>query len=400
MVSTRTRNEFMTSLLKKPRRVRLEWFRAFTVKHPLLSQAYDELLCSILNSNPGSIIFMYGPPGVGKTTLLERLEKQLKEMVLADLENDQEMLPVVKVQLTAPPSGNFDWKDYFKCLLLEMEEPLADHKLDMERWDFPSRYSNHTSNMQLISSDRTVMRSMRFASEQTLKHRRPLAVLVDDAQHFGIISSGHKLLDQLNTVKSLADKSKVTHSLCGTYELIPLRNLNGQLSRRSINIHFSRYHADDEIQRSEFINVLYTFQQNLPLPEMPNLIERWDYFYERSIGCIGVLKDWLTRALSLALDSNSATLFLNHIERRALSISQCTTMMREVLEGERELEESEEARLLLRTELGLSNQPPIVAGNNSTLHDSVNTTAPKIARNKQRVGTRTAVRDKIGIKAE
>jgi hypothetical protein len=394
-----TQSKFVCDLLKKPKNERLVAFRAFTIKHPLLLKAYEELLCTVRDSNPGTIIFIYGPPGVGKTTLLERLEKQIKEMLLAELAEDIERLPIVKVQLAAPASGNFDWKDFFKHLLIAMEEPLVDHKISMDYWEHPhSRLINDgKNNTRLIANDMAGVRPLRFASEQTLKHRRPLAVLIDDAQHFGIISSGRKLLDQLNTIKSLADKSLVTHALCGTYELIPLRNLNGQLSRRSINVHFGRYHAEDEKQQKEFINILYSFQQNLPLPETPDLVARWDYFYERSLGCVGVLKDWLTRSLSLALDSNSRTLPVKFLEQRSLSISQCTTMMREILEGEKELEEREETRLLLRKGLGLSDECLKADREDSAPPDSTHTVVVKKGR-RRRVGLRNPVRDKIGVK--
>jgi hypothetical protein len=337
---------------------------------------------------------------VGKTTLLERLEKQLSEMMLAEMDKDTERLPAVKVQLGTPTYGNFDWKSFFKDLLIAMEEPLVDHKINMEEFEHP--YFKPTisdrNNMQLISSDRLGIRPMRFASEQTLKHRRPLAVLIDDAQHFGIISSGRKLLDQLNTIKSLADKSVVTHVLCGTYELIPLRNLNGQLSRRSININFGRYNAEDEAQREQFINVLYTFQQNLPLLQTPDLVARWDYFYERTIGCIGVLKDWLYRSLSLALKSNRPTLPLEFLEQRALSVSQCTNMMREIIAGERELEESKEERLLLRESLGLSDECINIGEDNSARNDSGSPVTIKATGRRRGVGARNPIRDKIGMK--
>lgn len=385
-----TPNKFVKDLLKKSASERLEGFRAFTVKHPLLTDAYDESLCAIRDSSPGSIILIYGSPGVGKTTLLERLEKHLIEKMLSKLAGDPERLAVVKVLAAAPTHGNFDWKEFFKHLLIAMEEPLADYKIDREKWRSP--YSNTASNITDIPG----MRPLRAAVEQTLKYRRPLAVLIDEAQHFGVISSGRKLLDQLNAIKSLADRSKRTHVLCGTYELLPFRNLNGQLSRRSLNVHFGRYHVENEEHRKAFINVLYTFQEHLPFIEPPDLIARWDYFYERSIGCVGVLKDWLMRALSLALNADSSTLPIKTIEQRALSVSQCASMLREAITGEKELEEREESRLLLRRSLGLEGFSPVEKQENLTSSSSMSTPAITAKRRRRSVGARNPVRDEIG----
>ncbi|HEX8475396.1 MAG TPA: ATP-binding protein [Pyrinomonadaceae bacterium] len=391
--------KFVSELLRKSKRERLEGFRGYTAKHPLLLEAYEELRCAVRDSSPGSIIFMYGPTGVGKTTILNHLKNHLEEMNLTELKNDCERFPVVTVRLSTPTSGSFDWKDYFKRTLLALEEPLVDYKLDIERWNKLYRVTHGESgwNRQLVSNDQSGIRPMRFAVEQTLRHRRPFAILIDEAQHFGVTSTGRKLLDQLNTIKSLADESQTTHVLCGTYELIPLRNLNGQLSRRSVDIHFGRYHADSKTHKQNFINALFTFQEHLPLPEIPNLVSKWDYFYERSLGCVGVLKDWLTRSLALALEDNCPTLKFKFIERRALSVSKCTTMLRETLDGEKELLEGERDQLSLREGLGLG----IDTVNKEREKSSSNIEpSPNISptQRKRRVGTRNPVRDKIGAK--
>lgn len=390
----------MRNLLGKPRESRLEGFRTLTLRHPLLLRAFEELWCAIRDSSPGSIIFIYGPTGVGKTTLLKGVKKHILEMMLSTMKIDPERIPIAIAQLVAPTSGSFDWKDYFKRLLIELEEPLIDHKIEMGAWDTSSiQFSNDgENNRQLLASDRPSGSRLRFACENTLRHRNLLALLLDDAQHLGIIGSGRKLLDQLNTIKSIADTSKRTHGLCGTYELIPLRNLNGQLSRRSIEIHFGRYQAQDKEQLQAFMNVLFNFQEHLPLRKTPDLISMWDYFYERSIGCVGVLKDWLTNSLGLALEDNSPTLTLEHLEHRAPSIAQCNSMLREAVDGERELNEGKEARAALRMNLGL--EPKLFEGDPkaSLTSDSERASKSVVKRGKHRVGTRKPKRDKIGMK--
>ena len=103
--------------------------------------------------------------------------------------------------------------------------------------------------------------------------------------------------------------------LIGTYELLALRNLSAQLSRRSVDVHFRRYRAEHNDELKAFKNVLWSFQNHLPLHEQPDLIGEWDYFYERSVGCIGVLKVWLTRALAKALKDGGKVLAHKHLEK-------------------------------------------------------------------------------------
>ncbi len=87
---------------------------------------------------------------------------------------------------------------------------------------------------------------LRLALESALIHRRPAAFFIDEAQHLAKMKSGRKLQDQLDSIKSLASLTDTVHILVGTYELLPFRNLSAQLSRRSIDIHFPRYRAEQQ----------------------------------------------------------------------------------------------------------------------------------------------------------
>lgn len=387
---------FPKELLHQPSSTRLAYFRALTIGHPLLLQVYDDLRLAIRDSAPGSIIMVQGPAGVGKTTLLQRVEKDLKERLAPELAQDVERLPVVRIDAIAPESGSFNWKDYFRRLLIALEEPgsLIDRKVIPNQ----SGVTSQSGALRLISRENAVSSRLRHAVEQTLRRRRPLAVLVDDAQHLAIMGSGRKLLDQINTIKSIANLSQITHVLTGTYELMMLRHLNGQLSRRSVDIEFNRYLSDNPEHREAFINCLWTFQQHLPLPKTPELVDQWDYFYERSIGCVGVLKDWLTGALALALENGEQTLTIRDLERRALSVTQCARMLSEAVDGERKLTESRDAKHELRKNLGLTVE--MKAQQLSSHDSSIDGTVPQAASKakRRRIGQRNPARDEIGAK--
>ena len=147
------------------------------------------------------------------------------------------------------------------------------------------------------------------------------------------MSSGRRLLDQLDVIKSLANRSGIPHVLLGTYDLLAFRNLNGQLSRRSTDVHFGRYRAERANEAAIFLNVVRSFEAQLPIDKSIELTKDWEYLYERSIGCVGVLKEWLVRALSRALRRGQKALEREDLETCALSVSQCDKMLTECIEG-------------------------------------------------------------------
>jgi len=338
-------SEFPAALLSAPWPARLKHFQDFTVAHPRLVDAKDRLLAAIRQCAPNSVILVLGPTGVGKTTLRTRVEQLLTAESLADLQADPARLPVVSVEAVAPPSGNFNWRDHFRRMLCEMNEPLIDQKRKMDGCD---------ADVHFMPAIKAHGEQYHYAVEQALRYRRPRAVLVDEAQHLAKMASGRRLLDQLDVIKSIANRTGTVHVLFGTYDLLAFRNLSGQLSRRSVDVHFCRYRAGHAEDRRMFLNILGSFERQMPLPEAPELAANWEFLYERSIGCVGVLKEWLVRALALALSRDAAKLTLRDLAAQALTVSQCEKMLAEVTEGETRLTESDGTRSRFRLALGLS----------------------------------------------
>lgn len=326
---------------------RIAYFRDYTMAHPKLIEADRKLMQAIREPGGAALIFVFGPTGVGKSTLLKRVTQKLIQEALPLMEVDKGYIPIAGVEIKTPEDGNFDWNDFYVRALMALEEPMIEKKIN-----------------------RTGARlKLRLALESALRNRHPDAFYIDEAQNFGKVASGRKLQDQTDCIKSLANLAQTQFILCGIYELLPLRNLSGQLCRRGYSIHFPRYLADSEQDLKAFRSALLTLQNHLPLPEPPNLVEHWEFCYERSIGCIGVLKDLLLRTLSvtLARDGDKAVTFkLKDLEQRAWSLEECLVMLRETKEGEQKLASNSSLHDEFRTALGLNTTTSKQSGQSTT----------------------------------
>jgi energy-coupling factor transporter ATP-binding protein EcfA2 len=357
---------------------RIKIFRFLTVAHPLLSTVKDLLVAAIDEAPIGTIVMVVGPTGVGKTTLRLRIQQVLSEQGEPSMKTDPSRLPFVAVEAAAPDNGNFNWRDHYRRTLVELSEPMLDCKLK-PKW---IHFAHDSQGKQLVRPDASAAQ-LRQALESAVQHRRPAAILIDEAQHLTRMASGRRLADQLEVIKSLANCTRTIHVLLGTYDLLAFRDLNGQLSRRSLDIHFRRYSAENQDDIRVFKNAILTFQRHLPLEDQPDLLPLWEWLYERSVGCIGILKEWLDRALIGALGEGSKTLTARHLETTALSAGRCEKIALEAQEGERQLSSADQAQSRLRELLGLGGT-------------SAGTAAYRTPQLRRRVGQRNPERDPIG----
>jgi SpoVK/Ycf46/Vps4 family AAA+-type ATPase len=333
---------FPRSLLKLPVEQRLDYFVGYTMAHPHLLDAFQELMQAIYKSPGTSLIFLVGPTGVGKTTLLHRLIQKVIEATLPDLEVDKGRIPIFGIESKAPEFSQFEWKDFYIRLLKALNEPLIDQKVSMG--DSKSRW--------------------RRAVESALINRQPDAFYIDEAHHLAMLSRGQRLKDQPEVLKSLANLANVKIVLAGTYNLLPLIDLGDQLCRRSKTIHFSRYQAEHKKEAKAFKSVLQTFQNHLPLPKMPDLVSHWEFLYERSLGNVGMLKDWLAETLSVVLEKNpeACTITLKDLNQQARPVPKCLTIIKEINKGEDKFKETSADLEKLRKALKLGQKSTQLEG--------------------------------------
>ncbi|MDJ0576879.1 MAG: ATP-binding protein [Xenococcaceae cyanobacterium MO_234.B1] len=274
------------------RQQKLDLFRDCTVVHPHLKKAYEQFRDAVSNPGGASLIFLFGPTGVGKTTLLRQIIKVMLEEHFSRLTRDSDYLPVATTEARAPESGRFDWKAYYQSVLANLTEiPVLGNGI--RRRSPLQKSRRYQKNIGSSSSHLSTLREQVMVN---MRHRSLIVFLTDEAQRFSKMASSSRQQAQMDAIQSMASMTNILHGLFGTYELLEFRNLSAQLSRRSIDIHFPRYHADCAEDLIEFQRVLKSFGEKMSLDRPTELETHWEYFYERSIGCVGILKDWLTQA--------------------------------------------------------------------------------------------------------
>jgi energy-coupling factor transporter ATP-binding protein EcfA2 len=368
---------FDSSLLSQPWKDRMQFFRLYMVKHRRLEQV-DKDIMAIINEPAGaSFMFVVGPTGSGKTTVLEVVYQRLINQAMDEMITDPGYLPVARLEASTINNRSYNWHDHWTRSLYALSEPLVKHKKLLGE-----SCTVVTTGMRLREQSAALRRSFENAAQM----RRLITFFIDEAHHLTHVPA--KLLrSQLETIKSGASLSKAFHVLYGTYELLLLRNASGQLGRRAVTVHFERYRADSDEDVLAFAEVVQSFQVHMPLVETPDLLPHLEYCFERSLGCIGLLKDWFSRALADVLEKNGKTLTYRDLQKHEYPASVLLIISSEFLQGERLLLEEESTFALIKERLRIS-----------TTHKNGKQAGAKTQAKKQKhtFAKRKPKRDKVG----
>jgi AAA domain-containing protein len=330
-------------------------FKEVTVTHRLLEQTDRAVMRAIREYGGFAYVFVYGPSGAGKTTMIHQVRRRANETVppprpahfSLSLSGSRTVVPVLVLETRPPDGAAFNRADYYRHALVKLGEPFYEHRrlIDIHTEQAIEKQSRRAGKAAHFNESP----ELRHAMEEALLRHGVQAVILDEAQHLMTIGNrehGSSLLDQLDWIKSMTNVTGIVHILVGTYDLLSFTRLNGQAARRGLPIHFPRYQLQREADCIEFQAVLLALLKKVPLltDAQTLVVEHWLYFYERCIGCVGVLKDWLMRAVSAALDEGDDRLSLERIQEYALSISQCEQMALDAIEGEQKLNYTEGRR--------------------------------------------------------
>src|SRR5436190_6537804 len=280
-------------------RAKLDAFKAVTVKHARLQEIDDQMSLLVEEHTDATHVLLYGSGGVGKSKVLEVVAERFNAC-----EPNRLVVPVVPLEPIPPDKGPYLRIDYYRQILKALKGHLLVKEILMTI--APLMAAPKATHVRFGITD---WLDLRDAAEQALICAQVKAVFADDG-HRIMQGDGRQSVDeQLEWIKSLSNRTKVLHVFAGSYQLFSFRNTMGQLARRGRDIHFERYHVNDKEERKAFAGAMQYLLERVPLDVDVNaFLKRWRWFAEGSVGCVGILRDWLVDAVTATLVQGGTSL--------------------------------------------------------------------------------------------
>lgn len=285
-------------------------------EHPYLKAAFEAALDQIHIRAAGSIVIVFGLTGVGKSTLMQRLVREIDRLSLMEAVQRSDFMANIGIQLPTPEGTRWNWRDVWEPMLEALMSPVPSSKLRVAGLTL---HRDETGTL-LIPPDKSAT-VLRLAVESILRQRRPWAVHIDEAQHLLLQPAGWTQRQFLEVFKSLANLSETPLVLYGSYELLRLSGLSAQLDRRCTWIHFESYPRSGEA-KLYFISAIKSFIAQMPIPCFEPSREQCEEMLDRTGGCVGTLKEWLERGVYKAVVDGSHRLEWSHLAAKAPQASQ------------------------------------------------------------------------------
>jgi energy-coupling factor transporter ATP-binding protein EcfA2 len=381
--------------LPPERQALLDQFKAYAVWHPRLVQVQTQVLDTIWEPADVAFVVVCGPSGVGKSKLAEVLTRRLNAP--KPVSNGQGARRALLINTRPPDGALFHRTDFYQKGLTLLGKTTIDRRITVDV----------TTAEHLIEKKRPRGRptaypdnpEVRDAYEEELRRLALRTVILDEAQHLIQSGDGKQPKDQLNWIKSMTTETGVLHILIGTYDVLPFCNLDGQMARRGSEFHFAPYHIENETDCQAFRNAFSSLLKQIPLSvDHDGLLQRWWYFFEGSLGCIGILKQWLVRALYRALREESLELSRAYLEQSVLPDAKWERMRADARSGEAEFQYADKQNGYLSNLASLPTfvpKPPDLAPPSTPSPKDV-TVDQKAHKPKHRVGEPSPRRDQVG----
>lgn len=299
----------------------------FVLRHDRLNGVFHETVTALKERTGKHMVVVAGPTGVGKTTLAKRVTDYVYLDLVPNWHEDPACIPCVCVELRMDSQSGFDWKELYRQVLVALNEPLVDHKCNI-------RTTTDYQKSRVMTGGHITVSRLRTEMEQALKERKTRVLILDELQHL-FKHGGGKVEQYYDVLKSISSRTDCAILGIGTYELCFMMDWSGQMNRVTDYLQFSRYNFGAQSDLQSFFNAYSGLLAHVPMDLDEELLRPdLEYVYIRCCGCVGILKDWIYRAMNRAVNDGAATLEVKHLEATMHPPKALQRIIEEIKEGE------------------------------------------------------------------
>ena len=302
---------------------KLKQIRTRKLHHRNYRKALSDLQTELTYSDPGEVVVVTGPSRAGKTSVLERLEREYRESSGNDPMTEY---PFAYVEAkNRAQEGRFSSKAFFADLAEVLNHPAFSARVDEGK--------HRTQNVSRI--DRRTTADLMTACERALRHLKTRFLAIDEAQHIEWHGSSSRAKTAiLDSFKSFAASADVTLVLTGAYPIVGMLRASNHMVGRSSLIEIPRYRAVPE-DADEFMNLLEWYSQGIRFePGVRSLVDWAGYIHEHSLGVVGAVGRWLRSAMAKMESDGSEVLAWKYMDSARRNDGDLATNAAEIGLGE------------------------------------------------------------------
>ncbi|VAW65874.1 hypothetical protein MNBD_GAMMA11-3449 [hydrothermal vent metagenome] len=299
--------------------------------------ALSESFSLLIASQPGDVVCITGPSRAGKSRLIEELRKLLSAGVNY---KQTGLIPVVVVEAAnTGPHGSFSTKALTQRMIDAVKHPI-----------FSLQGDDLYDSLVYQKLNRATEGELRFALERAFVARQTRYLFIDEAQHakyaYSRSESGHAVIDSW---KCLAQTSELVLVVVGAYPILEVLQNSPHLLGRKHQVHLPRYHYN-ESDMEAFYWILAHYDRVVTLhAKLKTLQDCAQLLYDGSLGCIGLLRGWLTRASAISAMYNTGVT-REILKDTRISKSDLNEILKEIIIGEKNLDTED----FIKTSIGHS----------------------------------------------
>ena len=285
------------------------------IRHAAYVAARRDLVRAIHQALPGTIVFVVGMPGAGKT----ELRKDVMNEFAGDLAQwGTGRVPLVGVRAAPTDRSYFSPKDFQARLRAELQTPLLD-------WYSPKNeaamaaleaFKQEIAQAREIWTERRrgdSENAMRWEFEQGARTRCVKYLFVDQAGSMARTQRGHEPHEHMYSLMCEAEEIPLVLVMIGTHRAAALWEGDSEIGRRSQKVIFRRY-GNTENDLFDLLRLCANLTRDLRFEKNAAPAQAIHLVYHATCGVFDEVRTFYQRAQSCSETEGTGAITLKHLE--------------------------------------------------------------------------------------